>query len=322
MFLCSKCGSNFSLPECQCGHSICNIDSIWQFTDDPDIVTRGDGDHYIGYEEIGEHFSGNQKYVIDGGNTMVADEIAKLTDAGVFLDLGCGDGHFTVPVAKNGIKVIAADISNNMMRILQRKAAHNNISLMPHVVLCRMNALRPLIADNSIHSAICNSVLHLISRPDKVIGEIHRVLDRHGCFIFKDDMPGSSSNEMSDDSKDYVKVCNSIYKIYWDILKEHDLYPKKYNWKYDREGICNPIFASRDEVIIPWGVERVETLKDGFLARFSGKGFSDQVDIPKNLHSEALVKTLEIAQREYGSDFGKMEVRWTEPDIKLTIYRK
>jgi SAM-dependent methyltransferase len=322
MFICPLCGGGFSPPGCPCGYNVTNIDGIWQFTDDPCIVTQGEGDHYIGYEEIGEAFSGGRRYVIEDWSAAIAKEIVRLTGDGVFLDLGCGDGCFTVPVAGHGTKVIAGDISNNMMRILQGKASHNRIALSPHVTLCRINALYPPIMGGSIQSVVCNSVLHLISRPEKVIREIHRVLAGQGCFIVKDDMPGTPANEMTDANNESARVCNGIHQIYWVLLRAKGYQPKRYNWKYDREGICSPLFSSREEIIIPWGKEKVEKLKDGFWARFAGKVFSDQVDVPAGLHIEAIAQTLEAAYREYGRDFTETEVRWTEPDMKLTVYRK
>ena len=57
MFACSKCGSVYQLPKCIfCGNKVACTEDIWQLTDDPDIVTSGDGDKYIGYEYIGKLF--------------------------------------------------------------------------------------------------------------------------------------------------------------------------------------------------------------------------------------------------------------------------
>ncbi len=77
-----------------------------------DIVINGDGDKYIGYEHIGESYSGNRKYIIEERDRLFANEISAMTENGIFLDLGCGDGCFTVPCASNGTKIIAGDISN------------------------------------------------------------------------------------------------------------------------------------------------------------------------------------------------------------------
>ena len=49
----------------------------------PDMVVEGDNDKYIGYEHIGENYSGNRKYLIEDKDLSVAKEIAKLTKNGI-----------------------------------------------------------------------------------------------------------------------------------------------------------------------------------------------------------------------------------------------
>lgn len=125
MFLCPSCKSKMTLPKCSCGYTVEKSNNIWCFTDAPDTVTSGDGDKYIGYEHIGEAYSGNRKYIIEEADAGFAKEISDLAGNGVFLDLACGDGCITVPCAANGTSIIAVDISNNMLSILQdRKATY------------------------------------------------------------------------------------------------------------------------------------------------------------------------------------------------------
>jgi hypothetical protein len=100
MFTCPKCKLKIDLPICKfCGNEITNRNNIWQLSDMPDIVTEGDGDKYIGYEYIGESYSGKRKYLIEERDYLFAKEIYELTGDGIFLDLACGDGCFTIPCA-------------------------------------------------------------------------------------------------------------------------------------------------------------------------------------------------------------------------------
>jgi SAM-dependent methyltransferase len=321
MFICPSCKNQYTLPICPiCGYAPAVLNDVWQLTDAPDIVIDGEGDKYIGYEYIGENYSGNRKYVLEYPNVLFAKEISRLTGDGIFLDLGCGDGCFTVPAAQNGTKVIAADISNNMLQILKQKASHNNISL-ENVIMCRMNALNIDLADNTVDSVVSNSVLHLISRPDKVISEIYRVLKPNGSFIFKDDRPGVKRDTPFDNSK-YNNIVNELYSLYWNLLAEHDVRPKKYSWKFDREAICGGLFNSKEEIIIPVQIEYSNKLKDGFLPRFLGRGFSDQVDVPANLHNEILAAAVEQIKQKHGENFDETAFYGIEPDIVMTVYRK
>jgi len=195
-------------------------------SDMPDIVTDGSADKYIGYEYIGEHYSGNRKYLIEERDALFAKEVTKLTQDGTFLDLACGDGCFTVPCASFGTKIIAGDISNTMLSILRKKAEYNTISF-DRLTLCRMNALDIPLEDESIDTVVANSVLHLISNPKKVVSEIYRVLKNGGAFICKDDRPGRNTDNVFDNSK-YNEIVNVMYSAYWAKLREQNIEPKKY----------------------------------------------------------------------------------------------
>ena len=108
-------------PTLLCGYTVPQINSIWQFCDDPPVKLDGEN-KYIGYDKIGEDFEPGVTYW-DANNKehygvyeVCGDLIAKKfgTDITV-LDLGAGLGTASVPLAKNGILTIAGDISNVML---------------------------------------------------------------------------------------------------------------------------------------------------------------------------------------------------------------
>lgn len=320
MFVCPKCKSTMSLPQCKCGFNAVHINNIWQLADMPDIITSGDGDKYIGYEHIGETYSGNRKYIIEDSDAIFANEISKLTVEGVFLDLACGDGYFTVPCAANGTRIIAGDISNSMLKILQEKAKHNNINL-DDVTLCRMNALGIPLADESVDTVVANSVLHLISNPEKVVREIYRVLKKGGVFVCRDDAPGKTPETPFDNTL-YFEIVNSMYREYWKKLNEHGVYAKKYSWKFDRNAFCDQLFNRRTEKIIEQNQLYEISLKDGFLPRFMSRGFSDQVDVPNELHDKVTAELLQTFKAKYGESFTDIALKGIEDDIVITMYYK
>jgi ubiquinone/menaquinone biosynthesis C-methylase UbiE len=321
MFLCPKCKSKFELPSCDtCGNEIKRENNIWQLSDMPDIVTEGSADKYIGYEYIGEHYSGNRKYLIEERDALFVKEVAKLTEDGIFLDLACGDGCFTVPCASFGTKIIAGDISNKMLSILQKKAVYNVIPL-DRVTLCRMNALDIPLEDESVDTVVANSVLHLISNPGKVVSEIYRVLKKGGSFICKDDRPGRKTDNVFDNKK-YNEIVNAMYSAYWAKLKEQNITPKKYSWKFDRACICDSMFKGKTEILLERGNTYEIPLKDGFLPRFTGRGFSDQVDVPEELHDHIISDLLCEFKIKYGNHFSDITFKGIDDDLLITVYRK
>ncbi len=321
MFLCSKCKATIDLPVClNCGNKYEKLNGVWQLSDMPDIVVEGDNDKYIGYEYIGENYSGKRKYIIEDKDLSVAKEIAGFTGEGLFLDLACGDGCFTVPVASFGTKVIAGDISNTMLKVLKQKAVANDISL-DDVTLCRMNALDIPLADESVDTIVANSVLHLISNPQKVISEIYRVLKKGGCFICIDDIPGKTIESTYDNSK-YNNIVNSLYSEYWQALSNYGIVPKKYSWRFDKSEYCDGVFDSKENIHIERGQYYEILLKDGFLPRFLSRGFSDQVSVPEDKHKLVIEMLLEAFKEKYGENFDEVTFKGNEEDILLTIYRK
>ena len=298
--------------------------NIFQLTDSPNLVTTGDGDKYIGYEHIGGAYSGNHKYVIRESDSIVAAYISDIVGDGVFLDLACGDGALTVPCAKCGIRIIAGDISNAMMMILQERAKRNNVSL-ENVTLCRMNALNLPIEDESIDCVVANSMLHLISNPQKVLDEIYRVLKIGGSFVCLSDAPGRKSiaiPEYEKENAEYSRALGEIYDTYWEELKAYDVHAKRYSWKFDRESACKAMFSEVEIKVIERDTPYADRLVDGFLPRFVGRGFSDQVDVPPEIHKAVADKVVASVREKYGKAFENIAYHGIEEDICIYRYKK
>ena len=241
------------------------------------------------------------------------------------LDLGCGDGQYTVPTASFGTRLIAGDISVKMLSLLQRLADANHISL-SNVTLARMNALEIPLSDNSVDTVVANSMLHLISSPEKVLSEIHRVLKRGGVFVCLDDAPTNSSSldEEEFDNSGYEVIVNFIYRRYWEMMKQHGVSPKKYSWKFDRDSACAEIFADRTERNIAGKRNFSEiTLADHFLPRLRGRGYSDQADVPQDIHEAVYPQAVEEARAKYGDHYMDEKLKgYLGNRIKMTLYTK
>jgi len=320
MFICPKCKKLFELPVCgACGNAVESRSGVWQLTDAPDIVTDGDGDKYIGYERIGEAYSGDRRYLCEERDLICAKHISEAAGDGTFLDLACGDGKFTVPCAANGTRIIAGDISNKMISILVERARRNGVSL-ENVTLCRMNALDIPLEDGSVDCVVGNSFLHLISNPEKVVKEIHRVLKRGGRFICFDDRPGQSGAAESNEV--YEEIANFIYSSYWQKLISLGVQPKKYSWRFDRDAFCSDLFERCVETVVERNAPYFNPLRGGFLARMAGKGFSDQAAVPDEQHETVMREVTDEAYGKYGELIDTACYRGVESDIVIKDYFK
>jgi ubiquinone/menaquinone biosynthesis C-methylase UbiE len=308
------------LPLCSCGYTVKCENRIYQLTDAPYIVKDDSADvKYIGYEDIGEYYSGKsllEKINIDG----IYKQTAQIIGNGVLLDLACGDGLFTIPLAAQNISVISMDISDKMLDLVYKRAEIAELDP-ACLTVCRANALDIPLMDCSVDAVIANSMLHLISTPEFVIKEIHRVLKKGGKFITFEDKPSSSNvgnddltEEEKADNKKADELSNLFHGRYFEILKnEYNIYGTRYSWKFDREKICSEIFNHKKIYPVERKINKTKSnFKDGFLHRMGGKGFSDQSDVPFDIHKSVFDRVMAEFTEKYGEK--ALEIGWNFSD--------
>jgi len=307
------------LPSCPCGYTVEFANGIYQLTDAPYIVKDDLADvKYIGYEDIGEYYSGQsllEKLDINSSHRQTAEIIGD----GVLLDLACGDGFVTVPLAALNISVISMDISDKMLSLLCKRAEVAELDL-SSLTVCRANALDIPLMDCSVDAVIANSVLHLISMPELVVKEIHRVLKKGGKFITFEDRPGVAiGNDHLDDLTEEEKADNKkadelsglMHGRYFEILKnEYDIHGRRYSWQFDREKVCSELFSDKKVYTAENKISKTKiNFKDGFLDRMRGKGFSDQSDVPFDIHKSVFDRVMAEFSAEHGDEV--FEITWT-----------
>jgi ubiquinone/menaquinone biosynthesis C-methylase UbiE len=104
------------------------------------------------------------------------DTVLKLASgaaAGPTLDLACGPGVFTRPLARcrQGI-VVGFDMSLPMLRHARRRIQRDSLS---NVILIRGTAFRLPFTAGIFQLVNCCGALHLFDSPDQALGEIRRV---------------------------------------------------------------------------------------------------------------------------------------------------
>ena len=88
------------------------------------------------------------------------------------LDLGCGDGTLSLEIIKSKAKVIAVDLSSDMVKKAQSKgieAYKMDVTNLPY--------------ENKFDAVFSNAVLHWVKDKNKAIVNIHKVLKSKGRFI-------------------------------------------------------------------------------------------------------------------------------------------
>lgn len=176
------------------------------------------------------------------------------------LDAGTGTGRFSNPLQKRGFDVVGVDIS---MRMLEKARAKGTTGLLM-ADLCALP-----FRDRAFGSAVSVHVMHLISDWRCALGEVARVTD--GRFV--------SVSTVRDDGSPYERLRSAYdracaergHQVRHPGLRERELSD----------------FLEPDEALrIATNVHVFETAKA--LDRFGARIFSDQWDVPDEVHSAAV----------------------------------
>jgi ubiquinone/menaquinone biosynthesis C-methylase UbiE len=217
IFICPKCKIKLNSFKCtSCGYEVPQINCVYQFCEDPAFKLEGDN-KYIGYDEIGENFepaitywnaNNTKRYgVYDACGDLIAKKFSK--DISI-LDLGAGLGTASIPLAKNSMFTIAADISNVMLSTAVKRAdgQYNNL------ICARMNAYDLMLDNSSVNIVVENAMIHLVDNPKGVLREIVRVLKPSGCLV----RYGSYAQPLNEEEAKKNVYCNSVLSSISDVF--------------------------------------------------------------------------------------------------------
>lgn len=99
------------------------------------------------------------------------------------IDLGCGSGNITIPLAKRGYKAAGIDISAEMLSLAQNKAFENNLDIMflNQDMTCFEFSEK---VDAVISSLDCINYLAEIKDVMRMFKSVYKALNAGGIFIF------------------------------------------------------------------------------------------------------------------------------------------
>ncbi|MCK5510457.1 class I SAM-dependent methyltransferase [Candidatus Parcubacteria bacterium] len=93
------------------------------------------------------------------------------------LEVGCGTGLFTKEIAETKNKIIAIDISHELLNIARKKIQKNNLTFL------LSNAYKTEFSENTFDFIIGSSVLHHLN-VDLALKEFYRILKPGGKIMF------------------------------------------------------------------------------------------------------------------------------------------
>jgi ubiquinone/menaquinone biosynthesis C-methylase UbiE len=105
----------------------------------------------------------------------------KKTD--VVIDIACGPGLVSIPLAKKVKKVVGIDITNETLKVAKKRAHKSKITNIEFKIA---NACHLQFRDNSFDGAVTRLSLHHMPHPIEVISEMARVVKPGGYIAISD----------------------------------------------------------------------------------------------------------------------------------------
>lgn len=119
-----------------------------------------------------------------GGWPALAAGLAAGFSGATVADIGCGEGDLTLLLARFAKRTVAVDMSVQMLRVVQERAAEAGVACRISVEKGDLEKL-PL-ANGSMDAAFVSQVLHHAARPAAALKEAARVLKAGGRLILLD----------------------------------------------------------------------------------------------------------------------------------------
>ncbi|XP_075687301.1 putative methyltransferase DDB_G0268948 [Rhinoderma darwinii] len=125
------------------------------------------------------------------------------------VDVGCGTGRYTLPLAPHFKKVLATDISDSQINLAKQYNSANNVSYMV------APAEKLPLKDASVDVVNAGLAAHWFT-VDKFVNEAARVLKTNGCLAVHAFYPGTEI-----EYKEFSHDLNVLMSEVWDTLHQH-----------------------------------------------------------------------------------------------------
>jgi len=103
-----------------------------------------------------------------------------ITPNDTVMDFGCGPGYYTTELAKRAKKVIAVDLSPQMLQKAQNKVAKAGAK---NIQFLQSNGTSIQVEDDSVDIIFLVTVFHEIGETQTVLKEFHRILKPDGKLV-------------------------------------------------------------------------------------------------------------------------------------------
>ncbi|HHV99265.1 MAG TPA: methyltransferase domain-containing protein [Clostridiaceae bacterium] len=155
----------------------------WLSSGDSQAYSASEGDPREFFDRVAPEWEQLSKICYDESIRNKLFELNLLDENMTVLDLGSGDGYLSRAVAAYVKKVIAVDISGEMLNELKKKAKAAGIS---NIEAIESDGQDVPLDDSSVEMVCANMYLHHIEEPNIAIGEMYRLVKPGGKVFVAD----------------------------------------------------------------------------------------------------------------------------------------
>lgn len=155
----------------------------WLSSGDSQAYSSSEGEAKEFFDEVAPEWETIRKNYYDESIKNRLVEISLLKKSMTVLDLGAGDGYLSRAIAKLVKKVIAVDISKEMLKELKKKAREENIK---NIEAVESDGQEMPVENSAIDVACASMYLHHIEEPEIAVREMCRVLKPGGRVFLAD----------------------------------------------------------------------------------------------------------------------------------------
>ncbi|MDZ5710703.1 class I SAM-dependent methyltransferase [Jeotgalibacillus haloalkalitolerans] len=141
--------------------------------------------------------------------------------SGTIIDLACGTGRVTIPLAEKGFRVMGIDVHNGMLEKAQKKSTVAGVNidwLQEDCTNLNLEMKSPLIY------TVGNSFQHFLTNEaqDGLLVSVNRHLEEGGIFIFGTRFPGSEELLQPSTEEYWRTYQNGEYKVDVSTISHYD----------------------------------------------------------------------------------------------------
>ena len=210
----------------------------WLAVGDSQAYSASEGEAREFFDEVATEWSEISKNYYDESIKNKLLELQILKKTMTLMDLGAGDGYIARFAAKFVKKVLAVDISGEMLKELRKKARLEGVR---NIETIESDGLDIPVNDALVDILCANMYLHHITDPELAIQEIYRVV-KPGGMVFIADFFEHQDNRLKEKMHDlWLGFDPQVLKNWFEKSGFGDINLQKVTDKHSLEGLDDQI---------------------------------------------------------------------------------